>query len=249
MYFAIEDTTVRVSGSMHVLPATAPNLPDWVWSAFQWTDTIIFEHDVSQARAHVVLQDGDSLKSHLPVDLWNKLEAAWPTDRPLAAISSLKPWMAIATLPLLWMSVAPGVEVQLTERARQENKSIAYLETMADFAELADTVPEAALHQALSLTLAERANAPRNFLDLHQAWLNHDLEQLQTVIARTPFHRMPEIAALLITARNERWLTRILAATASNERTLIAPGALHLLGPNGLLALLQRAGHRVRVLL
>ncbi len=137
---------------MHFLPATEPNLPDWVWSAYQWAETIIFEHDVSHARPHVVLQDGDSLEAYLPADLWNKLVAAWPTDRPLTEISSLKPWMAIPSLPLSRFSVAAGVEGQLTERARQDDKSVAYLETMAEFAGLADAVPVATLHEALSLT-------------------------------------------------------------------------------------------------
>jgi uncharacterized protein len=248
MYYEIEGTTVRVAGSVHLLPATQPNLPDWAWSAYQWAETVIFEHDVSQARPHVVLEDGDSLGAHLPADLWNKLVASWPTDRPLAQVSSLKLWMAIPTLPLSRFSAAAGVEAQLTERARQDDKSVAYLETMAEFAGLADAVPVATLHEALSLTLAELANAPRNFLALHQAWLSRDLEKLETVVARTPFHRMPQIAALMVATRNERWLPKVLAATASNKRTLIAPGALHLPGQNGLLALLHRAGHRVRLM-
>ncbi|MGO9266370.1 MAG: TraB/GumN family protein [Candidatus Binataceae bacterium] len=93
-----------------------------------------------------------------------------------------------------------------------------------------------------------RANAPRNFLDLHQAWLSRDLEKLETVVARTPFHRMPQIAMLMVATRNERWLPRIVDATSSSKRTLIAAGAIHLPGKKGLLALLQRAGHRVRLM-
>jgi uncharacterized protein len=248
MYYEIEGTTVRLAGSVHLLPATAPNLPDWVWGAYQWAEAILFEHDASTAKEHVLLKDGGSLESHLPVPLWNKLVAAWPPDRPLAAISSLKPWMAIPTLPLSQFAAVAGVELQLTERARKDNKPVGYLETMAEFAELADAVPAATLHEALSLTLAELTNASRNFMDLHQAWLSRDLEQVGTVIARTPFHRMPEIAAPLIATRNERWLPKILAATASHKRTLIATGALHLPGNSGLLALLQRGGHRVRLI-
>jgi hypothetical protein len=30
MYYEIEGTAVRLAGSMHLVPATSPNLPDWV---------------------------------------------------------------------------------------------------------------------------------------------------------------------------------------------------------------------------
>jgi uncharacterized protein YbaP (TraB family) len=238
MYYEIEGTCTRLAGSLHLVPADAPTLPDWVWSAYQWAETITFEHDAALAKDYVLLGDGKSLESHLPMALWNRLVASWPTDRPLANISSLKLWMAIPILPLSQIAAAPGVEPQLTLRARQEGKSITYLETMAEFAELADAIPREALNEALSVTLAELKRAPRNFLDLHQAWRNRDLDQVARVVAQTPFHRMPEIAARMIGLRNERWLSPILAATFSGKRTLIAAGALHLLGKTGLLALL-----------
>ena len=248
MYYEIEGTCTRLAGSVHLLPANAPRLPDWVWGAYRWAETLTFEHDVSAAKDYVLLNGGDSLESHLPVDLWNKLVVAWPTDRPLAALSSLKPWIAIPTLPLSRLPTSAGVESQLTERARQDGKSISYLETMAEFAEFAEAISEKSLYQALSITLDELTNAPRNFLDLHEAWLSGDIDQVERVVARTPFHRMPEIAARMIAMRNERWLSRILAATALGKRTLIAAGALHLPGKNGLLVLLERAGHLVRPL-
>ncbi len=248
MYYEIEGTHTRLAGSLHVLPAGAPSLPDWVWSAYQWAETITLEHDAALARNYILLGDGKSLESHLPTALWNGLVASWPTDRPLTDVSSLKLWMAIPILPLSHIAAAAGVEPQLTLRARQEGKPIKYLETMADFAELADAIPDETLHEALSITLAELRNAPRNFCDLHQAWLSRDLDQVEKVVARTPFHRMPEIAARMIEMRNEKWLSRILGTPFSGERTLIAVGALHLPGKMGLLALLQRAGHSVRSL-
>lgn len=248
MYYEIEGTSVRLAGSLHILPAAAPNLPDWVWRAYERAETIVLEHDLSQARGHVLLKEGDSLEHHLPAPLWNQLVAAWPTDRPLASISSLKLWMAVPMLPLSQVSTALGVEVQLTQRALVDKKLIAHLETMAEFAALADTVPEATMHKALSITLAELPNAPRNFMDLYQAWLSRDLERVAKVVTRTPFQRMPEIAARMVDVRNERWLPRILGAMSLDQRILIAPGALHLPGQSGLLALLQRAGHRARLI-
>jgi uncharacterized protein YbaP (TraB family) len=59
--------------------------------------------------------------------------------------------------------------------------------------------------------------------------------------------RMPQIASRVLDSRSKSWLPRIIAATSVSKRTLVAVGALHLPGKNGLLALLQRAGHGVRL--
>ena len=64
MYYEIEGATVWLLGSVHLLPATAPTLPDWVWRAYEWAETIVFEHDWVDAQQHISLKAGDSLKRH-----------------------------------------------------------------------------------------------------------------------------------------------------------------------------------------
>lgn len=248
MYYEIEGTSVRLAGSLHLLPAAEPNLPDWVWKAYEWAETLVLEHDLAHVREHVLVKEEDSLERHLPAPLWNQLVGAWPADRPLTEISPLRLWMAVLTLGLSQVSVATGVEVQLTRRALADRKLIAHLETLAEVAELAEAIPEATLQEAFSIALAELPNARRNFMDMYEAWLSRDLARVEALVARTPLARMPELAACILDARNERWLPKILAVAKLDQRVLIAPGALHLPGENGLLALLQRAGHRTRLI-
>jgi uncharacterized protein YbaP (TraB family) len=183
----------------------------------------------------------------LPASLWEALKAAWPPNHPLGPVGSLKLWMAILQLTTTRVPAAPGVELLLTPRARQDKKPLLYLETMAEFAELGDGVPRSTYVEALSVTLAELPNALGNALDLHRAWLSGRIEEIEAVAARAPLNRLPEIASRVFDLRNERWLPKILAATTFRRRTLIATGALHLPRKNGLLDLLQRAGHRVRL--
>jgi uncharacterized protein YbaP (TraB family) len=247
MYYEIEGTSVRLAGSMHLVPAASPNLPEWVWRAYEWAEEIVFEADLARVKDHIYLQKGDSLERHLPAPLWEALEATWPPNHPLGAVGSLKLWMAILQLPTTRVPAAPGVELLLTPRAHQDKKPIAYLETMAEFAELGDGISQAAYEEALSITLAELANAPRNASDMHRAWLTRRIDEIEAVIARGPLARMPQIASRLLDSRNERWLPKVLATTTSQRRTLIGAGALHLPRQNGLLALLQRAGYSVRL--
>jgi uncharacterized protein len=247
MYYEIEGTAVRLAGSMHLVPAAAPNLPEWIWRAYEWAEELAFEADLATVRDHIYLSEGDSLEYHLPRALWGALNAAWPPNHPLGAVGSLKLWMAILQLPTTRALSAPGVELQLTQRAQIDKKPIAYLETMAEFGELGDGISQATYEDALSITLAELPNAHHNSLDVHRAWLTRRIEELETVIARGPMARMPQIASRVLDSRSKSWLPRIIAATSVSKRTLVAVGALHLPGKNGLLALLQRAGHGVRL--
>jgi uncharacterized protein YbaP (TraB family) len=247
MHYEIEGTSVRLAGSMHLIPAASPNLPEWVWRAYEWAEDVVFEADLAKLKDHIYLPNGDSLERRLPVPLWEALKAAWPAAHPLGQVGSLKLWMVILSLPTTRVPAAPGVELLLTPRAHQDKKPIAYLETMAEFAELGDGIPHATCKDALSITLAELPNAPRNASDLHRAWLTGRIDEIEAVIARGPLARMPQIASRVLDSRNDRWLQRILAATTSLRRTLITAGALHLPGQNGLLALVQRAGYSVRL--
>jgi len=247
MYYEIENTTVRLTGSMHLVPATSPDLPSWIWDAYAWSEILVFEADLATVREHIYLEEGDSLRGRLPSPLWEALAAAWPPNHPLGAVERLKLWMAILQLPTTRAPPAAGVELHLTQRAHQDGKPISYLETMAEFAELGDGLPPAVLEEALSITLAELPNALRNSLDLHRAWLTRRMDEIEAVIARGPMSRMPQIAARMLDFRNERWMPKILAAIETDKRTLIAAGALHFPREKGLLALLQRAGYKVRL--
>jgi uncharacterized protein YbaP (TraB family) len=247
VYYEIASTSVRLAGSMHLVPATSPDLPSWIWDAYAWSETVVFEADLAAVRDHIYLKEGDSLQSKLPVPLWEALQAAWPPNHPLGAVERLKPWMAILQLPTTRAPAAAGVEIHLTQRARQDGKQISYLETMGEFAELGDGLPPAVLEEALAITLAELPNALRNSFDLHRAWLTRRTDEIEAVIARGPLSRMPLIAARMLDLRNERWMPKILAAIPTSRRTLIAAGALHFPREQGLLALLQRAGHEVRL--
>ena len=54
-----------------------------------------------------------------------------------------------------------------------------------------------------------------------------------------------EIRTALLTRRNADWLTRIEPLLGSGQRPLIAVGAAHMLGEDGLVALLEERGYRV----
>lgn len=79
---------------------------------------------------------------------------------------------------------------------------------------------------------------------LRMAWLAGDVTALEAA-TREGILAHPPLRSALYTQRNQRWMPAIEAALLSSERPLIAVGAAHLVGPEGLAALLEARGWRL----
>ena len=78
-----------------------------------------------------------------------------------------------------------------------------------------------------------------------EAWLTGDLATLEQQMARG-FLSRPALRKALLTDRNALFATRIAARLEEGKRPLVAVGAAHMLGPDGLPALLSARGYTVR---
>jgi uncharacterized protein len=107
-----------------------------------------------------------------------------------------------------------------------------------------DSLPEDA-QRALLVAVIEASEPARNEATrLRNAWLRGDLAALETAAGRGMMAD-PRLREALLTGRNRRWLAPIEAELRSPERPLIAVGAAHLVGPEGLIALLEDRGWRL----
>jgi uncharacterized protein len=249
MYYEILGSNVRLAGSLHLLPATAPTLPEWVTDAYAWSEELVFEADSSTALQHFWRADGSSLESRLPAHVWHTLSALWPKSGPLANLRGLKEWAALMTLSILLVPMVEGVEPLLTTRARQEGKPIRYLETMAEFSAIAEQVPEDEYARILSEALATLPEIKQSPLALYDAWRSQDVTALAAILPKTLFGRSAIVASHALDRRNEMWLPKIMEARRANTKALVAVGALHLVGPSGLLSRLEAVGEKLRPLL
>ncbi|WP_090200935.1 TraB/GumN family protein [Erythrobacter sp. HL-111] len=79
---------------------------------------------------------------------------------------------------------------------------------------------------------------------LREAWLAGD-EAALVEASETGILADPGLREALLVARNRAWLDPVLAALESDARPLVAVGAAHVVGPEGLAALLEERGYRV----
>jgi uncharacterized protein YbaP (TraB family) len=244
MYYEIIGTQVRLAGSLHRLPIASPDLPQWIWRAYEWSEELIFEADATDALKYFFAADGPSLKSKLPSATWDALLRVWP-PATVANLHTMKPWGVLLTLSHLAIASKVGVEPLLTGRAKQDGKPIRYVETMSEFARLADGVPDSVYAPLIAKVVGNLPQAARTMLEVHDAWRSGRIENVEAVLPRTILAESPLVKTVVMDLRNANWLPAILAALRTDKKTLIAVGALHLPQPTGLLALLAIAGYEL----
>lgn len=243
MYYEVEGTQVRLLGSIHLFPATSPEMPAWVTDAYTWCDEIVFETDASSGRQSLMLPNGETLDSRIQSTLFNELRAIWPTDGSFPALAMLKPCGVFLLLPQLQMKYVPGVDAVLRDRADKQGKKSYRLEGATELSGILDSIPDSIYINHIEFTLANPETNRRSFLDLHSTWLTRDPAAIFSAAARAPLWNSP-LRRPLIEERNRMWAETIMRAWPS-RRTLIVVGALHLAGESSLLTLLREQGLKI----
>ena len=249
-----------LAGSMHLLHAERASLPAPLERAYRDSTSIVMEidtDDVDEERAAARMLAAAQLapEASLPILLG---EARWTALRDALAeagfdaerASRFEPWglslmLTQAAFARQGYTSAAGVEQQLTERAKRDDKPISGLETAEMQIALLDGLDMNVQRQMLDRTLEELREMPQMLDELDAAWRAGDLPQLEALLLEG-YREMPELYTALLVERNRRWVTQIRAWPQAASPRLVLVGALHLVGEQGLPALLQRAGYTTR---
>ncbi|SRR5258708_2823752 len=249
MYFEIQGTNLRLAGSMHFVPAGG-TVPQWVASAYRWSEDIHLEGNVADLPKHAFLPVGQSSEFILTPALWAAVKAGWPANHPFGPLGQHKPWFIAMILGASGIQFSNGVEPLISQSAKNDGRAIRYLEDVGEFAGLLDSIPAADYERSIRLTLnnpvAARAAIVAN---IYKAWLRGDAEAVLNAMLASAMNQFPAIRSAMLDARNALWLPRIIQMANFPKRTLIFVGAGHLGGASGLLAMLTRAGFHLTPLL
>lgn len=107
-----------------------------------------------------------------------------------------------------------------------------------------DRLPQTAQRALLEAVITASETGPTEAEALRRAWLAGDLAALEDASMRGMMAD-PALRAALLTGRNHRWLPLIEAELQAPGRPFIAIGAAHLVGPEGIAALLAARGWRL----
>jgi hypothetical protein len=124
-------------------------------------------------------------------------------------------------------------------------RDVREFEGAADQLVIFDRLPERDQRDLLEGVVREASDENADRGRLRRAWLSGDIAVLEEA-TNTGIMADPELRAALLVDRNTRWLALLAGELRAPERPLVAVGAAHLVGPDGLPAMLEARGYIVR---
>jgi uncharacterized protein len=248
--------TLYLAGSVHLLPAQDASLPPALEQAYRASGKLVMELDLGKLdqaqlgewmQQHGALPAGSDLQTLLGQTRYVKVRSAVEgLGLPQQLIDTQAPWLIgleVAELEYARLGFDPqqGVEEQLVRRAQADGKATAGLETVQEELGGLESLPPKEQLRLLDQSLEELKDAPEEMRAVLSAWRRGDATELARLLEQD-FDGFPTLYEALVSSRNRHWLPQIEAYARGNGDTLVVVGALHLVGPGGLLELLRKDG-------
>ncbi len=244
-------------GSIHLLPPETQWQTPEIRAALAASQVFVFEapiHDANDAMARFVERHGrlkgERLRDLIGRDAHDKVsKAAWKVQYPPRLLERLRPWLAAIHLELhasLRLGSSPhyGVDHVIEQMATKRQMRTAYLETvdeqLSNFLKLSRN-EEIAYLNATAAGILTKPDGPRELLE---AWAAGDVGRLEFLIDEG-LAEVPQLKALLLTARNRKWMNAVEGMLETGETHFVTVGAAHLVGRDGLIGMLRARGYKV----
>lgn len=249
-----------LAGSVHALGADAYPLPDAYQRAFDASDTLVEELDLNQssvlAAAGLLLTKGmytdgrtfDTVVSKETVELvQGRLK-----DIPLLSmdlIRSMKPWAVMLMVSAMQVQMAGldpqlGLDTHFYDKAVSAGKTVIGLETAEYQIDRFDKMPDAVQEKLLRSALAEMESSQKQLGAIVGAWKRGDAASLERMLL-ADLRRDATVYNSLVVERNRNWMPQLEMCLARAKPCFVVVGAAHLVGPDGLLRMLQQKGYRL----
>lgn len=240
-------------GTMHSDDPRVIALLDRLEAPLQQVDQVVLEISpdlvaVLAAGLVMMLPPDQKLTELLDKRLYTRVsKAVEKMGVPAVAMERMKPW-ALAVLLSTPTLKGDALDQALYKRAQQAGKTVVGLETAEEQLAFFDALSRDMEIRMLELALEQQEKLPMQLETLTKAYLKRDLPLLQSLSLE---YEADGEAALgewfreqLIRRRNQRMMTRLLPLLDQGS-VLVAVGALHLVGDDGLISQLRLAGYPV----
>jgi uncharacterized protein YbaP (TraB family) len=252
-------SVMYLAGSVHALTADAYPLNPAYQRAFDASSALVEEIDLAEADpisgglgllAKGMYQDGRTFSSAVSRQTVTLVEEKLKnTPLALDLIQPMKPWMVMLMIEALGSQDAGldpelGLDKHFYNLATDGRKQVIGLETAESQIDRFDKMPEAMQEQMLRSELAEMDTEKSSLRSILTAWQTGDAPAIEKMLLAS-FTTNPAAYSSLITERNRNWMPQLETCLRRSSPCFVIVGAAHLVGPQGLLAMLQQKGYRV----
>jgi uncharacterized protein YbaP (TraB family) len=251
-----------IGGTIHLLAQNDYPLPEVFDLAYQQASQVILELDMrelqGQAFQQAMLQaalyaDDTTLQQVLKPDTYEVLAAQLAGyGVPIESFAKFRPGMVVLTLALMELQrlglTGTGVDAFYSARATADRKTLGALETVQAQLDFIRTMGEGDEDALVTHTLEDLKRMPELMQELKAAWREGDINELAAIALEPWKNEFPELYQSLLVRRNMAWVPEIEAMLATRDIELVLVGALHLVGDEGVLAMLAKRGYAVEQL-
>jgi uncharacterized protein YbaP (TraB family) len=245
-------------GSLHVLTADSYPLPATMEQAFGRARTLMEETDVNDVSSPEImgvvatrglLTNGDTLESLLPRDTYAKLSQRMAsTGLPIEMVKMMRPWMVELTLSAFELQKAGfnpelGVDVHYRRQAAANGMALNMLETAAEQIDYLAGLPLDVQVEQLRKTIEDGDTELKEVRQIASAWRAGDAAAIEQLLLKG-MKESPAFYQSLLVDRNRRWIPRI-ESCMSTGSCFVVVGAAHMVGSDGLIAMLRAKGYRI----
>lgn len=249
---------IYLVGSVHVLSSDFYPLSPTLESAYKESDLLVEEIDLGEGGSGAQMQmltrgmlpSSTSLQKVLTPATFALL------DKHLAAagipkepMQLLKPWMVALMLEALeWQKAGldpqNGLDKHFYDRAQADHKAVQGLETIDYQLSRFDEMAMADQDHLLAETLKDVDTEQAEMGKLMAAWRTGDVPTVERIVLSS-LKSDPKLYQRLLVERNRNWIPKLEALFNRSGKALVVVGAAHLVGPDGLVAMLKAKGYTV----
>jgi uncharacterized protein YbaP (TraB family) len=248
-----------LAGSVHALSADAYPLPGVFEKAFDASGTLVEELNLAEAEslsaAPMLLAKGMYSDGRTFDAVVSKETAALVSERfkqtglPMEMFRPMKPWMVMLMLTALeaqkaGLEASLGLDKYFYDKATAAKKPVVGLETAEFQIDRFDKMPDTLQEQMLRSSLMEIDTQGNELKGMIAAWKRGDTAALEKTV-RSSFVAYPAAYASLIVERNRNWIPELEKCFSRPKPCFVVVGAAHMVGPDGLLALLRQKGYKI----
>lgn len=251
-----------LGGTIHLLSKSDYPLPAAFETAYKDSKKVVFEVDLASVNsvefarkmmAENTYMGDDDITKHLKPETVKKLKAFLKKkNRALDPLKKMKPGfltIMLATFEMQRMGmVEAGVDQFYSDKAGKDGKPINQLETAEDQLNFISNMGLGNEDDIILHSIEEMDKIDEMMVDMKKAWRTGDLSQLEKIELAEMKSDFPDVYKELLVDRNNKWMPQIKAMFSSREIEFVLVGAMHLVGDDGLLTKLKKAGYKVKKL-
>ena len=196
------------------------------------------------------MADDKKLTDILPEKDYDQLKQFYKDSlkMDIATFGRAKPFMMMGPMFNKILGCEPqSYEISLMGLANNQKSEIIGLESIGEQMAIFDTIPYDRQAAMLVNMIDKLPETRKEFHDLVELYKQQDLQGLYNLTLKSEFGMDGQDEVMLF-QRNQNWISRIDIIT-HEKPTFIAVGAAHLGGDKGVIALLRKAGYKVRAVM